>query len=112
LRVEGDPFSLEPGLDLSAYRVLQEALTNTLKHAPSAKTEITIRYLPLQLEIEVVNHAATANANTNGRAIGGAGRGLIGMRERVNFYGGTLTHGPRPEGGFRVRATFPIRRAQ
>jgi signal transduction histidine kinase len=60
----------------------------------------------------VINRGAAAIAKTNGSDVGGTGRGLIGMQERVGFYGGTLTHGPRPEGGFRVRATFPIRQAR
>jgi signal transduction histidine kinase len=109
LRVEGEPVALESGVDLSAYRVLQEALTNSLKHARGARAEVTIRYRPTKLELEVTDDGGSdGNGNS---AIGGARRGLLGMRERVSFYGGTLEHGPQPGGGFRVHATFPARRA-
>jgi signal transduction histidine kinase len=108
LRIEGEPIALEPGLDLSAYRVLQEALTNSLKHSAGAPTEVTIRYRISELQLDVVNTGPQADPNANGH-IGGAGRGLIGMRERVSFYDGTLVHGRLPDGGFCVRATFPIR---
>jgi signal transduction histidine kinase len=103
LRIEGDPAPLESGLDLSAYRVLQEALTNSVKHASGAAAQVTISYSPRELALEVTDDGG---ARVNG--VGGAGRGLLGMRERVSFYGGTLDHGPRTEGGFRVRATFPL----
>jgi signal transduction histidine kinase len=103
LRVEGEPVALESGLDLSAYRVLQEALTNSAKHARGSRAQVTIAYSPRELALEVTDDGGT---RVNG--VGGAGRGLVGMRERVSFYGGTLDHGPRPGGGFRVRATFPL----
>lgn len=108
LRVEGRPVALESGVELSAYRVLQEALTNSLKHAPGAQAEVTIRYRPSELELEVTDDGA---GQRNGSSGAGAGRGLLGMRERVDFYGGTLEHGPQPGGGFRVHATFPVRPA-
>jgi signal transduction histidine kinase len=108
LRVEGTATALEAGLELSAYRVLQEALTNALKHARGGGAEVTIRYRPFRLELEVINEGAVAQ---NGKGIGGAGRGLLGMRERVGLYGGTLEHGPQPGGGFRVHAVFPLRAA-
>jgi signal transduction histidine kinase len=109
LRVEGEPVSLESGVDLSAYRVLQEALTNSLKHARGARAEVTIRYRPTEVELEVTDDGGGDGNGNN--AIGGARRGLLGMRERVSFYGGTLEHGPQQGGGFRVHATFPARRA-
>jgi signal transduction histidine kinase len=105
LAVEGEPVKLEPGVELSAYRVVQEALTNSLKHAPGGHAEVRIRYRPLELELEITD----VGGRRNGNPVGGAGRGLLGMRERVTFYGGTLEHGPRPGGGFRVHAAFPLR---
>jgi signal transduction histidine kinase len=107
LRVEGEPVALESGVDLSAYRVLQEALTNSVKHACGSHAEVIIRYRAVELELEVTDDGGIS---VNG--VGGAGRGLLGMRERVSFYGGTLEHGPRAGGGFRVRATFPLHHAQ
>lgn len=105
LAVEGEAVTLEPGVELSAYRVVQEALTNSLKHAGGGSAEVRIRYQPGELELEVTD----AGGQRNGDPVGGVGRGLLGMRERVAFYGGTLEHGPRPAGGFRVHATFPLR---
>ncbi|HEX7144358.1 MAG TPA: histidine kinase, partial [Gaiellaceae bacterium] len=105
LAVEGKSVKLEPGVELSAYRVVQEALTNSLKHARGSRAEVRIRYRPLELELEITD----VGGRRNGDPVGGAGRGLLGMRERVTFYGGTLEHGPHPEGGFRVHATFPLR---
>ena len=103
LRVEGEPVALESGLDLSAYRVVQEALTNSVKHARGSTAAVTVTYRPDELALEVTDDGGT---RVNG--VAGAGRGLLGMRERVSFYGGRLEHGPRDEGGFRVRATFPL----
>lgn len=103
LDVGGEARPLPSGLELSAYRVVQEALTNSLKHGDTA--EVTIRYGERMLEVDVED-AGAANGHTNG--VGGAGRGLLGMRERVTLYGGTLEHGPLPDGGFRVRARFPL----
>jgi signal transduction histidine kinase len=103
LRVDGDPVPLESGIDLSAYRVVQEALTNSVKHARGATAHVTITYTARELALEVLDDGGT---RVNG--VGGAGRGLAGMRERVSFYGGTLDHGPRDGGGFRVHATFPL----
>jgi len=104
LLVEGEPVVLEPGVELSAYRVVQEALTNSLKHARGGHAAVRIRYEPLELELEITNAGGR-----NGNPVGGAGRGLLGMRERVTFYGGTLEHGPSADGGFRVHASFPLR---
>jgi signal transduction histidine kinase len=103
VHVEGEPVPLESGLDLSAYRVVQEALTNSLKHGAAAIADVRIRYGDRALEVEVVDGGTRGGADANG-----GGRGLLGMRERVAIYGGTLEHGPRPEGGFRVRAVFPL----
>ena len=99
---EGNPVELPPGLDLSAYRIVQEALTNTLKHAGSARATVVLRYLPQALEVEVLDDG---DGTGNG---GGSGHGLTGIRERVEVYGGELSAGARPEGGFAVRARFPL----
>jgi signal transduction histidine kinase len=102
LVVEGIPRQLPPSVDLSAYRVLQEALTNALKHAGGAKAEVLVRYGDSGLDIAVCD---------DGRAHGGGhrgGHGLLGMRERINVVGGELEVGPRPEGGFAVTARLPL----
>lgn len=102
--VEGTPQPLPAGLDLSAYRIVQEALTNTLKHAGPARAEVRVRYLPDQLDIRVVDDGARPPAEPSDRV----GRGLIGMRERAALYGGTLVTDHPPDGGFRVHASFPL----
>lgn len=97
------------GIELSAYRVVQEALTNVIKHAgPTTKVDVRLEHLPGRLEVEVADdgRGAAAGAATNGAALS-TGHGLLGMRERVELWGGTLTTGPAPGGGFRVRATLP-----
>ncbi|MFE6282397.1 sensor histidine kinase [Streptomyces sp. NPDC057877] len=99
------PDPLPPGVDLAAYRVVQEALTNTIKHAPGADAAVTVGYAGDVLEIEVINTAATrppADGNGNGR-------GLIGLRERLAVYGGELTAGPTLAGGYQIRARVPWR---
>ncbi len=85
VRVEGDPRPVPPGVDLSAYRIIQEALTNSLKHAGRAEAEVTLRYAPASLELEIVDNGSASDATVEG-----AGHGLIGMRERVALYGGSL----------------------
>jgi len=102
LRLEGRPRPLPIGVDLSVYRIAQEALTNALKHAGCARTELVLRYLDTDVEIEVIDDGA---GSTNGHR---GGHGLIGMRERVAVFGGTLEAGRRPEGGFGVRARLPL----
>ena len=88
--VEGEPFELPPGIDVSAYRIVQEALTNTLKHAGPARARVLVRYAPDELELEVLDDGpGTANG-------GGPGHGLAGLRERVTIYGGELEAGPSP----------------
>ncbi len=104
--VEGEPIELPPGIDLSAYRIVQEALTNALKHAGPARARVVVRYLPDELELEIVDDGpGTANGD-------GAGHGLLGMRERVAVFGGALEAGPRPAGGYALRATLPIASAR
>jgi len=94
---------LPAGLDLTAYRIVQEALTNVLKYARGARTEVRLDYVGDELELEVID---TGGIASNGAS--GSGRGLIGMRERVTMYGGELDVGPRAEGGFRVWARLPL----
>lgn len=104
--IEGEQRPLPPGIDLGAYRILQEALTNVRKHAPAARAEVQIRYAPAAVEIEVRNDRAPTQGSSGGTTAGG--HGLIGMRERVALYGGTLEAGPLAEGGFRVRVRIPV----
>lgn len=107
LWIEGESRSLSPGVDLAAFRLVQEALTNTLKHAgPQARAWVRIQYADRQLEVEVEDDGRGLVAGL-GRA-GSNGHGLVGMRERVALYGGDLRIGPRSGGGFEVRARFPL----
>jgi signal transduction histidine kinase len=109
LRVGGVPRSLSPGLDLAAFRVVQEALTNVIKHAGKPRTTVTLDYRADDLVVEVADVGrvipAAAPAVTTAP---GAGRGLLGLRERVTLYGGELEAGPRPGGGWLVRARIPV----
>jgi signal transduction histidine kinase len=102
LTVEGEPRSLPAGMDLAAYRVVQEALTNAIKHAGAAPTEVTVRWQPSHLELEIVDTGAPA-ANGDG-----GGHGLVGMEERVRLYDGELRTGRRAGGGFEVLARLPL----
>ncbi|MGW2521657.1 sensor histidine kinase [Streptomyces sp. NPDC001617] len=99
------PDPLPPGADLAAYRVVQEALTNTIKHAPGADASVTVGYTGDSLEIEITDTGAACDAP---RADGN-GRGLIGLRERLAVYGGELTAGPTLAGGYRIKARVPWR---
>src|SRR5688500_16283414 len=102
-QVEGDAPALPPAVDLSAYRIVQEALTNTMKHAGPCRARVLVRYAPDALEVDVSDDGRGATPAD------GTGRGLTGMRERVDVLGGTVEAGPRPEGrGFRVRARMPL----
>ncbi len=102
LRVEGDPGQLDPTIALTAYRIVQEALTNALKHAGAATAEVRMVIQPELLTVEVFD---TGQGPREGMV---PGHGLLGMRERVAVYGGTLRTGPRPGGGFRVYAKIPM----
>jgi signal transduction histidine kinase len=108
LRVEGDPCPVPRALDLSAYRIVQEALTNTLKHAGPAPTEIVLRYGGSHVELAITDTGAAGRPG-GGMAPGGtgAGHGLVGMRERVAMLGGELEAAPAA-GGFAVRARLPL----
>ena len=101
LAFEGEQRELPPGVDLAAFRIVQEALTNALKHAGPARARVVVRYGAEDVEVEIADDGAGA---TNGA---GGGHGLAGMRERVSLYGGRLESGPSTGGGFLVRARLP-----
>ena len=102
LRVEGDPQGLPQALDVSAFRIVQEALTNTLKHAGPARADVVVRYEPGAVTLEVRDSGA---GKANGH---GTGHGLVGMRERVAMFGGELDAAAQHGGGFVVRARLPV----
>jgi signal transduction histidine kinase len=102
LEVVGDPIALAPGVDLSAYRIVQEALTNALKHAGPARARVIVRYSDDAVELEV------SDDGPGGVDAPGTGHGLVGMRERVALYGGDLEAGSRREGGWALRARLPL----
>jgi signal transduction histidine kinase len=102
VRVEGTPKQLPAGVDLTVYRLVQEGLTNAIKHARATRAEVLVRYGEHDVELEVSDDGV-------GQADGdGTGHGLVGMRERVAVYGGELDTGPRPGGGFALRARLPV----
>jgi signal transduction histidine kinase len=106
LAIEGEPRPLPPGVDVAAYRILQEALTNALKYAGGAQTSATLRYSPGAIDIEVADEGKVAVPAD------GIGRGLAGMRERVALFGGTIEAGPCTDGpGYAVRAHLPVETA-
>ena len=113
LHVEGDAECIHAGVELSAYRVVQEALTNVIKHAGEpTKVDVSVRHLPGTLVVEVVDDGRGLAARpVNGRqgdpSADGSGHGLVGMRERVELWGGELSVGPAPGGGYRVKALLP-----
>jgi signal transduction histidine kinase len=100
---EGERVELPRGVDLTAYRIVQEALTNVMKHAGPAAAEVKVSYAPGELDLEIIDDGR----GINGRADGRRGHGLLGMRERVAVYGGTIDAGPKPGGGFRVAVRLP-----
>jgi len=138
VEIEGPLTALPAAVDLAAYRIVQEALTNVLRHAGAATAEVSLRRDADQLAVTVTDHSSSptgraagpaadgssrtgraagsapgASSSRTGRAAGSAldaGHGLAGMRERVSALGGTLSAGPHPDGGFRVAATIPVRR--
>jgi signal transduction histidine kinase len=103
-RIRGEPRPLPPGIDVSAYRIVQEALTNALKYAGPARAEVMVSYGREVLQLEVVNDGAVDQDGD-----GEAGHGLVGMQERVALYGGKLEIGPLGDRGFAVRALLPVR---
>jgi signal transduction histidine kinase len=102
VRVEGDPRPLPPGIDLSAYRIVQEGLTNALKHAGPARAEVVVGYDEREVRLQVSDDGRGHDPSANG------GHGLMGMRERVALFGGELDAGPRPQGGFALTARLPV----
>jgi signal transduction histidine kinase len=100
------PRPLPSGVELSAYRILQEALSNAMRHAPGSDVRIEIAYRPAGLELRIVN----GPARTQPLRSPGAGHGVLGMRERAAMLGGELTAGSRPDGGYAVAAVLPATR--
>jgi signal transduction histidine kinase len=101
--VEGTERPLPPTVDVSAYRIVQEALTNTLKHAQASRADVRLCYRPGEVEVEIIDNGLGAA----GHSAGGGGLGLIGMRERAALHGGRLMAAPEPGGGFAVRVNLP-----
>src|SRR5262249_21230838 len=104
LRVEGEPHAVSGGISIAAYRIVQEALTNVLKHTVTAHTAVIVRWSDAALDLEIVDDGPARNADVRA----GRGRGLAGMRERAAMYGGKLEAGPRPEGGYAIRGRIPL----
>jgi signal transduction histidine kinase len=104
LDVEGEPDALPTIVDWSAYRVVQEALTNVAKYAPDARVAVTLRYTPTAVQVDVEDIGGTPSAGHAGSRVG---RGLVGMRERVSFLGGEFDARSTAGGGFAVHARFP-----
>ncbi len=103
VHVEGERRRVPVAVGVSAYRIVQEALTNTLKHAGTVDAEVVLRYTPGALEIE-----CTDSGDGAGTARSNGGHGLIGMRERASLLGGEVSAAPRADGGFRVQARLPL----
>jgi signal transduction histidine kinase len=103
LAVTGERAALPAGLDLTAYRIVQEALTNVLKHANAGHVQVALEFGRSHLDLEISD-----DGRHRGGVLPGAGHGLIGMRERVTVFGGTITTGPRPQGGWSVHARLPV----
>ncbi|WP_317621178.1 sensor histidine kinase [Streptomyces sp. CBMA123] len=113
VRISGEPRPLPGGIDVTAYRIIQEALTNALKHGDGVTATVTVRYADHYLRVEVLNSGPSVLAGTPApapRQADGAGRGLLGLRERVAVYGGDLDARRRIGGGYRVRARIPLDR--
>ena len=102
LHVAGEPFPLPRGVELSAYRIVQEGLTNALKHARATDANVTVRYMPDEVEIEVRDNGGGSKTSD------GLGHGLVGVRERVKIYGGEMTAGTESGGGFVLSTRLPL----
>jgi signal transduction histidine kinase len=108
IRVDGDPLAVSQGLSLCAYRVVQEALMNTLKHAGPTRAEVYLRWCEDTLELRVSDEGRV-DARGGGEPVGGSsGHGIAGMRERTALHGGSVEAGSVPDGGFFVRASIPL----
>ena len=110
VRISGEPRPLPSGVDLTAYRIVQEALTNALKHGNGGKADVTVRYADHYLRVEVLNSGPSVLTGAPPLESTKDGRGLIGLRERVAVLGGDLDARRRLGGGFRVRARIPLER--
>ncbi len=103
---EGTPRPLAPGVDVSLYRIVQESLTNTLRHGgPGVRADILLRFDPDGVEVHIEDNGRGAAASVNGD---GGGHGIVGMRERVALLDGSFAAGPRPGGGFAVHVDIPV----
>jgi signal transduction histidine kinase len=102
LHVDGDPVPLPRGIDLSAYRIVQEGLTNALKHARATAADVTVRYQPSALQLEIRDDGVGSSTSD------GLGHGLVGIRERVKIYGGEMSSGTANGGGFVLSTRFPL----
>src|SRR5581483_11138511 len=102
LHVDGEPVPLPRGIDLSAYRIVQEGLTNALTHAGASNADVTVRYGRDELQIEVRDDGKGSSTTD------GLGHGLVGIRERVKIYGGEMSAGTAADGGFVLRARLPL----
>jgi signal transduction histidine kinase len=111
VRISGEPRPLPAGVDVTAYRIIQEALTNALKHGDGVKAEVTVRYADHALRVEILNTGPSVLTGGRSPMAGGEGRGLLGLRQRVAVYGGDLDARRRLGGGFRVRAKIPLERS-
>ncbi len=106
VHVEGEAFTLPRAIDLSAYRIVQEGLTNSLKHAGASHADVTLHYLPVELLIEVRDNGR------GGATSDGQGHGLVGVRERVKIYGGEMSAKTANGGGFILTTRLPVSREQ
>jgi len=113
LRVEGDPVPLSPGVDLAAYRIAQEGLTNALRHSKATRAEVLVRYSPGHLDVEVEDNGRglTRSQWADRASSNGGGHGLVGIRERVALYGGTVALVPSSTGGVRLSVSLPLKEA-
>jgi signal transduction histidine kinase len=102
VRIDGEPYPLPQGVDLSAYRIVQEGLTNTVKHAAASHAEVTLHYAPAEIRIDVCDDGHGA------APCDGLGHGLIGVRERVNLYGGEMSAGTVNGRGFVLTTRLPV----
>jgi signal transduction histidine kinase len=105
LEIDGDPLPLPRGIDISAYRIIQEGLTNALKHAHASHADVALHYAPDELRIDVCDNGAGVSASEN------PGYGLVGVRERVKLYGGDMTTGAGRAGGFVLKTRLPLPRS-